>query len=322
VGNLDAVQSEQLRAIGTYLSQIRQEQSRSLEDIAAKTYIPLRLLRAIEAGQEQPLPEPVFVQGFIRRYGDTLGLDGMDLAQRFPLNTPPVNRELVAKDAVGSPYAVAQTEVLESPRASRIESSEFSHRSPRRSYIPYVAAVGLLAIGGLVYALTKSHAPQQSSESSDRSTSTLPKQDVSTSPSVSAKSPSPASTPFSVTAKSPSPVASTPSLASPIESTPGVAVAPSPVSNAPVAVNVSLTDRSWLQVSVDGRVQFEGTLPKGTQRSWSGKDRITVVAGNAGAVSVASNGGAAKTMGALGSVEQITATAKKPQSSSSNSLPN
>ncbi|HEY9662639.1 MAG TPA: helix-turn-helix domain-containing protein, partial [Allocoleopsis sp.] len=83
---LDSTQIEQLRAIGAYLYEIRQDQARSLEEIAAKTYIPLRLLKALEAGQEQILPEPVFIQGFIRRYGDVLGLDGTALSQQFPIH--------------------------------------------------------------------------------------------------------------------------------------------------------------------------------------------------------------------------------------------
>lgn len=84
MNHLDPAQVEQLQEIGAYLRQRRQESSISIEEIAAKTLIRLGILKAIEEGQFDQLPEPVFVQGFIRRYGDVLGLDGAALAKTFP----------------------------------------------------------------------------------------------------------------------------------------------------------------------------------------------------------------------------------------------
>lgn len=86
VNHLNPVQVEQLKEIGTHLRQKRQQLSIPIEKVAAETYIRLRLLKALEEGQSEQLPEPVFVQGFIRRYGDVLGLDGTALAKTFPTN--------------------------------------------------------------------------------------------------------------------------------------------------------------------------------------------------------------------------------------------
>jgi hypothetical protein len=63
-----------------------------------------------------------------------------------------------------------------------------------------------------------------------------------------------------------------------------------------------------MQVLVDGAVKFEGTLDKGTQRNWSAKREITIVAGDAGAVSVKPNSGLAKIMGRSGDVKEMTVT--------------
>ncbi|NJR66514.1 MAG: helix-turn-helix domain-containing protein [Leptolyngbyaceae cyanobacterium CRU_2_3] len=101
---LDSAQLDQLKEIGAYLRQVRQEQAKSLEEIATKTCIRLPLLRAIELGQEQVLPEPVFVQGFIRRYADVLGLDGTGLSRTFPVPSPLEGHELRARDAVSTVY--------------------------------------------------------------------------------------------------------------------------------------------------------------------------------------------------------------------------
>lgn len=77
-------QVQRLMQIGAYLRQVREDSRLSLEDVAAKTLIQPRLLRAIETGELHHLPEPVYIQGFIKRYADSLGLDGNDVAEAFP----------------------------------------------------------------------------------------------------------------------------------------------------------------------------------------------------------------------------------------------
>jgi cytoskeletal protein RodZ len=79
-------QQEQLKEIGAYLGQVRQEKSIRVEEIAAKTLIRQPFLEALEEGRFEDLPEPIYVQGFIRRYGDILGLDGTSLARSFAIN--------------------------------------------------------------------------------------------------------------------------------------------------------------------------------------------------------------------------------------------
>jgi transcriptional regulator with XRE-family HTH domain len=77
-------QVKKLAELGAYLRQFRYEQSMTLEEVAAKTKIQTRLLNAIEEGRFEQLPEPVYVQGFIRLYADALGLDGAQFATAFP----------------------------------------------------------------------------------------------------------------------------------------------------------------------------------------------------------------------------------------------
>lgn len=81
---LQQEQVERLMQIGAYLRHIREEQGFSQEEVAARTLIQARLLKAIEEGKLHQLPEPVYVQGFIRRYADALGLDGSEFAEAFP----------------------------------------------------------------------------------------------------------------------------------------------------------------------------------------------------------------------------------------------
>jgi cytoskeletal protein RodZ len=130
VNQLNLAQTEQLKEIGAHLRQLRQEQSISTEEVAAKTFIPSRLLKALEEGQSDQLPEPIFIQGFIRRYADALDQDGDALAKTFPTSLLPVKSQTDAQEA------------------SSITSS---------SLLPYVAYILLLitAASGLVYLINK-----------------------------------------------------------------------------------------------------------------------------------------------------------------------
>ncbi|WP_310484680.1 RodZ domain-containing protein [Chamaesiphon sp. VAR_48_metabat_403] len=74
--------NEILEQIGGKLRQIRQQQQLSIEDISARTQIQPRLVRAIEEGHIEMLPEPVYVKGMVKRYGNSLGLDGVSISQQ------------------------------------------------------------------------------------------------------------------------------------------------------------------------------------------------------------------------------------------------
>ena len=88
---LNETQKEQLQEISRCLLQARQEKSIRIEEVAAKTHIRLSFLKALDAGHFEELPEPVYVQGFLRRYADVLGLDGTALANSFTVNALPPN---------------------------------------------------------------------------------------------------------------------------------------------------------------------------------------------------------------------------------------
>ncbi|PSB66377.1 hypothetical protein C7B61_10355 [filamentous cyanobacterium CCP1] len=291
--NLDSNQLERLKAIGAYLYEVRQDQSLTLEEIAAKTYIPLRILKALEAGQEKILPEPVFVQGFIRRYADALGLDGMSISKEFPLQS--------LAEPEFSPSGSLEETVLPPPVQSDVLLSEgFSlRRSQSPSYIPYLAAgaVAIVALGGLLYGLSQRDPSPQ--------TQTTAEQPQTTEPEAEANNSETASPEAATTADDASPPASSPSPSP----SPTQAASPSPSPTAPVTVAISLTDASWLEVTVDGSIDFVGTLTQGEQRSWSAQQAITIYSGNPGAVMVTHNRQQATAMGQPGIPEERTFTA-------------
>ncbi len=289
---LDSTQVEQLKEIAEYLYQQRQHQGISLEKIAKQTYIPQRILQALESAQLNILPEPVYIKGFIRRYADALGLDGMMIADAFdvePASLAHTAPEMQPEFAVSAPrLAPPLAESQPAPpverqierHADRIPRTERSPQ-PTLSFLPWLGAgVAALALGAFAFSLLNQ--PQQAGVTNPSAT-TAP-----TTPSVGSDSPENSSSPPPSVAASPN------------------AKKTALTAGSPIQVDLNLTDRSWLEVSVDGKVAYEGSLDKGEQRTWKAKKSILIVAGNAGAVVASFNQGEAKALGKPGSVVTVT----------------
>ncbi|MBE9228516.1 helix-turn-helix domain-containing protein [Phormidium sp. LEGE 05292] len=81
---LEEQRAKKLAEMGEYLRHLREQQALSLDDVASITKVPARMLNAIEEGRLEPLPEPVYTKGFIKRYAEALGLNGSEFASVFP----------------------------------------------------------------------------------------------------------------------------------------------------------------------------------------------------------------------------------------------
>ncbi|XWK91036.1 MAG: RodZ domain-containing protein [Phormidium sp.] len=296
---LTTEQGEKLREIGSYLRRLRKEQSISLDEVAANTYIRASLLKALEEGKQESLPEPVYIQGFIRRYADFLDLDGNALAMTFPIELPPINLsdQLLDAEVIGGKKYNANNDAERAKEDSATTTEKFSLPSlpeefsiPSIPYLPYILSVTLIAVAGILYLLNR---PQ-------------------TSPSVVQNKPSPTveqkqveNTLAPVTPKS-NPDSSTSSTPSPTPAQPVAATPENTAPNTPIQVSAQFQDDSWMRITVDGKVEFEGIISKGTQQSWSAKERIVIRSGNAGGVLVSVNNQEAKVLGETGQVAEVT----------------
>ncbi|OKH38663.1 hypothetical protein NIES2119_08695 [[Phormidium ambiguum] IAM M-71] len=301
MNTLTTEQGEKLREIGTYLSRLRKEQSISLDQVAANTYIRASLLKAIEEAKEESLPEPVYIQGFIRRYADSLGLDGNALAMTFPIELPPIDlsEQLLDAEVIGGKKYDTNNETERSKEASVSPLEKLSLPSlpenfslPSIPYLPYILGGTVLALFSILYILNR---PQ----TSPSVVQNQPKTNVQPKPAKYTVAPAtPKSNSNSSTSSTSSPSAA-PLVAATPENT---------ASNTPFQVTAEVQDDSWVRVTADGKVQFEGILSKGTKQSWTAKERIVVRSGNAGAVLVSVNKKEAKPLGEAGKVAQVTFT--------------
>lgn len=78
-----------------------------------------------------------------------------------------------------------------------------------------------------------------------------------------------------------------------------------------IKIGITLKAPSWIRVVADGKTQFQGVLPQGTQRTWVAKEELTVLAGNAGGVLLTINQEKSKQMGDLGEVQELTFAAPR-----------
>lgn len=283
-------QQERLKEIVLQLQQVRQEKAIRIEEIAAHTRIRPAFLQALEEGRFEDLPELIYVQGFIRHYGDALGLDGAALAKNFAAAFSPSESD---------------------------EPQENLEEKPNL-YIPLVVPYIVLLAGavfGLFYILNPKHGTDSPSQIRASSSTTHDKT-VSTSAT---------STPPQVISQQsekkvlPNPVASLPATSTtknsltstqtpPPLSSPTPAISSTPQTGSPVEVTLELQDQSWLRVKADGKTVFMGILSKGERKTWTAQKDLTIRSGNAGAVLVSENNQQPKPLGSIGSVKQVTFT--------------
>jgi cytoskeletal protein RodZ len=72
-----------LEQIGQKLRAAREAQGLSLPQVFERTKIPINHLQSIENGQTEDLPEPVYISGFLKRFGDCVGLNGQSLSDEY-----------------------------------------------------------------------------------------------------------------------------------------------------------------------------------------------------------------------------------------------
>ena len=172
---LNEEQGEKLKEITRKLRQVREQQAIQVEQIAAKILVRPVFLNALEEGRFEELPEPVYISGFIRRYGDALGLDGTALSQEF--------------GSIACPPMIPQ------------ENNNLANKA--NIYIPLAVPYILLIVGaslGLFFLLTPKGAEQTISQSQYSSnpteSKTLAKPEASSLPVASKPTPTPTPTPI------------------------------------------------------------------------------------------------------------------------------
>ena len=89
--------------LGRWLRQERELRQLSLEELAATTRIPLRMLQHIEEDRHEQLPGDVFARGFLRSYARAVGLDEVDVLRRWTRDQKPAEPVAAPLTAITQP---------------------------------------------------------------------------------------------------------------------------------------------------------------------------------------------------------------------------
>jgi len=262
--------------VGTKLRQERLAGGLTLEDISRATKVSVRYLEAIETDDFERLPGLIFTRNFVRQYALTLKLDPDPLLSCLPKQDE---------------STVRLPDLPERPR------SYSSSWDPRFSSIVSSTFWLTLAIGAAIAAYV--HFNQ-------------------TGPTHTANTPALIPRPRAVeiqnaTAKVTPPIADqaqadiAPAVPAPEEKTSAESAEP------PVQVIVTAHQTAWLQVTVDGKSAFTGTLQANESRQVSAAEQVKIIAGNAGALTISLNGKELAPIGTVGQVRVVRLTAEGPE---------
>lgn len=78
-----------MNELGEWLASAREARGLTLEDAERDTRISRRYLQALESGDLDVIPAPVYARGFLRSYSQYLGLDPQEAMARYPRDDGP-----------------------------------------------------------------------------------------------------------------------------------------------------------------------------------------------------------------------------------------
>lgn len=239
-------------SVGKILRAAREEQGLTLQHAEETLRIRLHLLQAMESDNFTVFPSPVIARGFIRNYAKYLKLDPLESLKLYDGNgVVPIKGQRLTANGI-----------------------EFMDLSMTPRPFPWDVVVGTMIMflvvgvfGYLVYTqLTQAEQPV----AVVRSDETNGEASLVANDAFVLDTPTPLPTP-------------TATLVPPTHT-------PTPIVYDGVTVELVLRESSWIRIAVDDAESFEGIMQAGESRIWSGDQRVTIRAGNAGGVEVIVNG--------------------------------
>jgi len=101
-----------LKKIGNFIKEARVSRKQSIEELASDLKIGAHQLEAIEEGNEEKLPEKVFVQAMIRRISQKLKLDTEFIMNEFKTESKEVKIEEIVEEVSQKNYKTSQSKAF------------------------------------------------------------------------------------------------------------------------------------------------------------------------------------------------------------------
>ena len=293
-----------MTSAGDMLRRERLKRNLGLDQISRELKISGRLLEAIEADQYDRLPGGVFAKAFVRQYASVLGLDGDELAKQVQEVIEPAP---LFSEPNGHPPAPIDVPRLE----------EWSTHTPRRfrlsgSLPAAILVVVVMLLCSAIYAWMQ----RPRTVVTAKKPAPIRIEKAPPEPPKPAESATATATPPTGTSPAESnPATAQQASAAPVNPAPGAAPTPAPgapgapaAPPGPVHVEIAAAEPVWMQVKVDGKVAFSGTLEANATRVVDGEHEVTLRLGNAGGASISLNGKPVGEVGPKGQVRTVQFT--------------
>ncbi len=272
--------------LGSLLREERRNRSLDRRQVAQLTRLREHFIEALEREDWEQLPPPVFVRGFIQSYARALGLD--------------VDRVLDLYEQSGTPEPSAPKPLLK---------PESSGRGRR---ILILLLVGILA-GALVYLWQGGPAPEWPTWNEPAEETVEPAPPATPSPAKNRYRPPPPPPPeeqIEPPSTQPPPADSSPAAPARKPLPAGIDPYPDPprergVSEEGHTLEIEVTERTWVQISVDGEEPKDFIFRKGSHPRWKGGETYNLHIGNAAGITVHFDGETLRNLGKPGEVIRL-----------------
>jgi cytoskeleton protein RodZ len=271
--------------VGKMLLHQRELLGLSLDDIERHTHLRQHYLQALEAGDLEGLPSPVQARGMLNNYAAFLGMDPEPLLLRF---ADGLQARLQAKRAV-------QHET----RNTNKRPEQTTPTPVKRVFSTDMVIGGSVALFLIVFVIWGA-VRIFTTVSTSAPTATAPSiAEVLLATSTASETP----TPLPPSATAPPPQQLFPTFPVATGTVTGTVPGPGQVG---VQVYLTIRQRAWLRVTVDGKVEFDGRVTPGSAYPFVGGTQVEVLTGNGQAIQVFFNGNDYGVMGEFGElVDQI-----------------
>jgi len=270
-----------LDEVGSLLREAREAKGLTLAEAHEGTRISTQYLEALENGQYDLLPTPVHTKGYLRNYARFLNLDPEPLVIRYETSSTndPVNRAVLSSEDLsgGQPIPPVDDQPFFDPVNVDISSGGKRGLGSSQRWIIIIALIISLAlIGNRFIPLITGNG-----DGSEALTNSIQEAvDSITNESTAAEEEqTPEATPLPVSGA----VITSTSRNDPVSLPTLTPTRPSlPETMESIRLRLDVTERTWMQVTIDEEVVFEGLARRGDEPyEFEAQDSARLLAGNA-----------------------------------------
>jgi transcriptional regulator with XRE-family HTH domain len=293
----------EVEILGSELRAARLQKELSLDEVEQELRIRAKFLGAIEAGDYSLLPSQVQARGFLRNYAQFLGLDASTTLARYEQAMGQLDTATKPNGQLPQPTPVAISKpedtvypapgtITRGPNGAGVYGPEPMHTTQRRrrafSSSMFVLGVGAvllffaLAWGGTQFVEALISADRKEEGTMDEFIAGVLGDQPTVTPSATLE---------------PTP-----------EATVGAQIIPVEQLGDGVHVFLNVVQRTWVRLTVDGAVQFEGVATPGDRLQYQATELVHIRAGNGAGLEAVINGQSVGALGARGELVDMDVT--------------